>query len=204
MLRALGIGPGDEVIVPPYTFVATINVVLLLHALPVFVDTDIETFQIDARKIAAAITPTDARRSCRCTSAARPRTSTRSSRAAARATFRCSRTPARRISRNGRAARSARSARPAASRFQASKNLNCGEGGAIITSDAALAREAATRSTTTAAAAGTRGADFAYRGSGLNLRLTEFQAALLLAQMTRLEEQAATREANAAYLTRDC
>ena len=42
---------------PPYTFVATINAVLLLHALPVFVDTDIETFQIDARKIEAAITP---------------------------------------------------------------------------------------------------------------------------------------------------
>ena len=39
-LTALGVGPGDEVIVPPYTFVATINAVLLRHALPVFVDTD--------------------------------------------------------------------------------------------------------------------------------------------------------------------
>ena len=57
---ALGVGPGDEVIVPPYTFVATINAVLMLHALPVFVDTDLETFQIDARKVAAAITAADA------------------------------------------------------------------------------------------------------------------------------------------------
>jgi perosamine synthetase len=56
-LAALGIGPGDEVIVPPYTFIATINAVLLMHAMPIFVDTDIETFQIDARKIEAAITP---------------------------------------------------------------------------------------------------------------------------------------------------
>jgi dTDP-4-amino-4,6-dideoxygalactose transaminase len=56
-LAALGIGPGDEVIVPPYTFVATINVVLLMHAMPIFVDTDVDTFQIDARKIEAAITP---------------------------------------------------------------------------------------------------------------------------------------------------
>src|SRR5438094_8267515 len=48
-LAALGIGPGDEVLVPPYTFVATINAVLVHHALPVFVDTDPETFQIDAR-----------------------------------------------------------------------------------------------------------------------------------------------------------
>ncbi len=38
-LAAMGIGAGDEVIVPPYTFVATINAVLMLHALPVFVDT---------------------------------------------------------------------------------------------------------------------------------------------------------------------
>src|SRR5277367_5232893 len=54
-LAALGIGPGDEVIVPPYTFVATVNAVLMHHALPVFVDTDPETFQIDAKKIEPAI-----------------------------------------------------------------------------------------------------------------------------------------------------
>lgn len=56
-INALDIGPGDEVIVPPYTFVATVNPVLLQNALPVFVDSDIETFQIDASKIEAAITP---------------------------------------------------------------------------------------------------------------------------------------------------
>ncbi len=56
-LNVLDVGPGDEVIVPPYTFVATINVILQRHALPVFVDTDPTTFQIDARKIEAAITP---------------------------------------------------------------------------------------------------------------------------------------------------
>ena len=56
-LNAMGIEPGDEVIVPPYTFIATVNVVLRHHALPVFVDTDPETFQMDARKIEAAITP---------------------------------------------------------------------------------------------------------------------------------------------------
>src|SRR6266545_5934607 len=56
-LNALDIAPGDEVIVPPYTFVATINAVFLQHALPVYVDTDRKTFQIDADKIEAAITP---------------------------------------------------------------------------------------------------------------------------------------------------
>lgn len=56
-ISALGIGAGDEVIIPPYTFVATLNVVLEKHALPIFVDTDRNTFQIDATKIEAAITP---------------------------------------------------------------------------------------------------------------------------------------------------
>ncbi len=55
-LNVLGVGPGDEVILPPYTFVACVNAILMLNALPVFVDTDPDTFQIDPRKIEAAIT----------------------------------------------------------------------------------------------------------------------------------------------------
>ena len=54
-LNVLGVEAGDEVILPPYTFIATVNVVLRQHALPVFVDSDIETFQMDARKVDAAI-----------------------------------------------------------------------------------------------------------------------------------------------------
>jgi perosamine synthetase len=107
-LNALGIGPGDEVIVPPYTFVATVNAVLMQHAMPVFVDSDPETFQIDARKIEAAITErTDA--SCRCTWAGRRRIWTRFSRSAGSTACRCWKTPARRIWRNGVSARSVRS-----------------------------------------------------------------------------------------------
>lgn len=57
ILGALDISPGDEVIIPVYTFVATYNVVVLNYALPVLIDTDMETFQIDATKVQAAITP---------------------------------------------------------------------------------------------------------------------------------------------------
>ncbi|HET8546764.1 MAG TPA: DegT/DnrJ/EryC1/StrS family aminotransferase, partial [Bryobacteraceae bacterium] len=46
-----------------------------------------------------------------------------------------------------------------------------------------------------------RGRDFSYSATGANLRMTEFQAALLMAQMTRIEEQSRTREQNAHYLT---
>ena len=55
-LGALGVGPGDEVIVPPYTFLATVSVVLLHHALPIFVDCDRETFLMNPAKLEAAIT----------------------------------------------------------------------------------------------------------------------------------------------------
>src|SRR4029077_11546680 len=56
-LNVLGVEPGDEVIVPPYTFIATVNTVLRTHALPVFVDSDLNTFQMDHTKLEAAITP---------------------------------------------------------------------------------------------------------------------------------------------------
>jgi dTDP-4-amino-4,6-dideoxygalactose transaminase len=53
---ALGIGPGDEVIVPAYTFPATANVVALAGARPVLVDVDPETFNVTADTVAAAVT----------------------------------------------------------------------------------------------------------------------------------------------------
>jgi perosamine synthetase len=56
-LLALEIGPGDEVIVPAYTFPATANVVELCGARAVLVDVDRDTFLVDAAAVAAAVTP---------------------------------------------------------------------------------------------------------------------------------------------------
>ena len=56
-LMAIGIKPGDEVITTPFTFVATAEVIVLLGAVPVFVDIEPDTCNIDASKIEAAITP---------------------------------------------------------------------------------------------------------------------------------------------------
>ena len=50
-LYGVGIGPGDEVLVTPYTFIASVVAITLLDALPVFVDIDLETFQIDPSKM---------------------------------------------------------------------------------------------------------------------------------------------------------
>jgi len=56
-LEALGVGPGDEVIVPTLTFTATAEVVRYLGATPVLVDVDAETLCIDLERVEAAITP---------------------------------------------------------------------------------------------------------------------------------------------------
>lgn len=197
-LGALEIGPGDEVIVPPYTFIATINAVLMHHALPVLVDTDRETFQIDAKKVEAAITDR--------TAAIVP------------------------VHLGGNAAdldtilavagkhkvpvvEDACQSHLAEWRgrkvgtwgstgcfsFQVSKNLPSGEGGAVLTNDPAVAERTYAFHNNGRGRGGSSGLYLG--GRGANLRLTEFQGALLLAQMTRLEEQSRTREQNAGYLT---
>ncbi|MBR3017226.1 MAG: DegT/DnrJ/EryC1/StrS family aminotransferase [Clostridia bacterium] len=56
-LIALGIGPGDEVIMPTLTYIATANAVRMCGATPVFVDSDPETWNVDPACIEAAITP---------------------------------------------------------------------------------------------------------------------------------------------------
>ena len=72
-LNTLDIGVGDEVITSPYTFIATYNVILDSCALPVFADTDPETFQLDPDTIESRITE-NTRAICRYTSSVCRRT----------------------------------------------------------------------------------------------------------------------------------
>src|SRR2546427_748513 len=56
-LKALKIGPGDEVIVPDFTYIATANAVAYQGARPVMVDVDPRTLNLDPRRVREAITP---------------------------------------------------------------------------------------------------------------------------------------------------
>jgi dTDP-4-amino-4,6-dideoxygalactose transaminase len=198
-LQALGVGAGDEVIVPPYTFVATVNAVLLLHALPVFVDTDPDTFQIDARKVEGAITErTRAIVPVHLGGSAADLDTILA--VATRRGVPVIEDACQAHLSEWRGRKLGTWGKTGCFSFQASKNLNAGEGGAILTADAALL-EACYTYHNNSRGRGQRGADFSYRGPGVNLRMTEFQAALLLAQMVRLEQQARRRDDNAAYLT---
>jgi dTDP-4-amino-4,6-dideoxygalactose transaminase len=83
--------------------------------------------------------------------------------------------------------------------FQASKNLNSGEGGALLTQRPDLMEICRSFQDN---GRGKSDGGFSYVRNGCNLRITEFQGALLLEQLTRLEEQSQAREKNAAYLTK--
>ena len=196
-LNALGIGPGDEVLVPPYTFVATINVVLMQHALPVFVDTDPETFQMDARKIEAAIT-----KNTTCIipvhiggSAADMDTILA---VAKKHNLPVVEDACQAHLGEWRHKKLSTLGDLGCFSFQASKNLNSGEGGAILSNNQELIDRCWVFHNN---GRSRPQSSFSYATNGCNLRMTEFQAALLLEQLTRLEDQSRTREQNAAYLT---
>ena len=196
-LNAVGVGPGDEVILPPYTFVATLNVILMQHALPVFVDSDRETSQIDAHKIEAKITSRT-----RCIMpvhlGGNPVDMDVVLDVAKKHKLPVVEDACQAHTGEWRKRRVSTLGDLGCFSFQASKNLNSGEGGAILTNDPALHEFCKSFQNQ---GRGPAGAAFAYARQGSNLRMTEFQAALLLQQLTRVEEQSRVREQNAQYLT---
>ena len=196
--NALGIGPGDEVIVPPYTFVATVNIVLMQHALPVFVDSDPETFQIDARKVEAAIT-----KRTRCIipvhlggSAVDMDTILD---VAKRHNLQVIEDACQAHLAEWRHKKVSTLGNLGCFSFQASKNLNSGEGGAVLTNDRDLYEFCLSFHNQ---GRGKYNSGLSYVRNGANFRMTEFQGALLLQQLIRLEAQSRVRTENAEYLTK--
>ncbi len=195
-MSALRIGPGDEVILPDFTFVATASAVLYAGALPVMVDVSQETYCIDVRLAAAAITgrtkaiiavhmgghPADLDALVALTKQKGIALVEDSAHAHA------TEWKGRRIGTHGAAGTFS---------FQSSKLMTAGEGGIIITSDDAFEKQA--RSVHDC---GRVPGEWFYSHyiNGSNYRLSEWQGAILGAQLTRLDEQTRHRHQNARLL----
>ncbi|MHB9106433.1 MAG: DegT/DnrJ/EryC1/StrS family aminotransferase [Armatimonadota bacterium] len=196
ILRALGIGPGDEVIVPPYTFIASASSILSAGAVPIFVDVTADTLNLDPARIEEAITP-------------RTRAILPVHFGGQSADMDAINTIAQKYelyvvedaahahgaSWNGRKCGSLSDA--ASFSFQNSKNITAGEGGIITTNN----RELAERCSSLLWAGREPGRPwYEHHRLGSNYRLTEFQGAILRVQLRRLTEQTARRDANGRYL----
>ena len=195
-LKAVGIGPGDEILVPPYTFIATASAALMLGAIPVFVDVDPATLLIDPGLIDAAITPR--------TKAIVPVHHGGSPADMDGVMAAAKRHGLRVVEDAAQAHGAAWRGQPVGAigdvgvfSFQSSKPVNAGEGGIMLTNDAELDellwsyRNVGRR----------RGGEwYEHVRLGWNLRMTEFQAAVLLAQLRRMPEQQAQRTTAAAHL----
>jgi perosamine synthetase len=201
VLGALDIGPGDEVIIPPYTFVATYNVVVLDYALPIFVDTDIESFQIDANKIEAAISK-DTKAIMPVHIGGSPANLDKILAVADKHKIPVVEDACQAHLAEWRGKKVGTWGLAGCFSFQASKNLNSGEGGAVLTNDDQFA-EVCYNFHNQGRARQVTGYNFTYSGTrGSNLRLCEFQGSLLQAQMTRVIEQSNRRNENALYLSK--
>lgn len=199
-LLQLGIGGGDEVIVPPYTFIATVAAVLATGAMPVFVDTDVATWQIDPNKIEEKIT-TKTRAILPVHILGLPADMVKIMAIAKKHGLvviedACQ---AHGAEIGGRKVGSFGDA--GCFSFQNSKNLAIGEGGAITSNDNGFMDKCYSYhnygnpygSVVGQVNAGTLIA-------GNKLRFTEYQAAIGIGQLKRLPEQTGLRNANAAYL----
>ncbi|MCX6222678.1 MAG: DegT/DnrJ/EryC1/StrS family aminotransferase [Bacteroidia bacterium] len=199
-LVQLGIGGGDEVIVPPYTFIASVVAILQTGAMPIFVDTDPETFQIDHDKIEAKITPRT-RAIMPVHILGLPADMTKIMAIARKHNLlvvedACQAWLAeidhKKVGTFGNAG---------CFSFQNSKNMPIGEGGAIVSDDEAfMDRCYSYHNYGNPYGAMVGKVDSGTVIAGTKLRMTEYQAAIGLAQMKRLEVQTTKRNDNAAYL----
>lgn len=197
VLKAMGIGPGDEVIVPPYTFIATATAPMLIGATPVFCDIDMATLNLDPARLVEAITPR--------TKAVMPVHFAGLAADMEAILTICARNGIPVIEDACHGHGGAWKDRGLGTiglagtfSFQASKNMTAGEGGLITTGDAALAEMC---ESLIWVGRKTGRPWYEHHHLGWNYRLTEFQGAILIEQLRRLEDQARRRRENAAYLS---
>lgn len=191
-LAVLGIGPGDEVIVPAISFISTATAVSRAGALPVFVDIEPFTFNMDPERAAAAITPRT--KAILAVHFGGPLADMdRLTRLAAGRNLVLLEDAAHAHGSEWNGKRAGSFGLAGSFSFQNSKVMTSGEGGMLTTNDAGFAERAQSFSNQ-----GRRpGQGFFYHYSlATNYRMTALQAAVLLAQLERLPEQIRLRDRN--------
>ncbi len=198
-LTALDIGAGDEVLVGPYTFVATVEAILLVGALPVFVDTERETFTVDPDAMEDRITEST-RAILPVHILGLPADMDKITAVAEKHDLRIVEDACQAWMGEWRGKKCGSIGDLGCFSFQNSKNFTCGEGGAVIGDDEHL-MDVCYSFHNFGRPHGTVSGGRGCVRLGTKARMAEYQAAILLEQMERLEEQTAHRVENAAYLT---
>ncbi|MCD6392851.1 MAG: DegT/DnrJ/EryC1/StrS family aminotransferase [Planctomycetes bacterium] len=198
-MHVLDIGVGDEVIVSPYTFIATYNVVLTSCALPVFADTDPETFQINPDKIEERITERT-RAIMPVHILGLPANMDRIMAIAKKHNLVVIEDACQAWLAEWRGKKVGTIGNLGCFSFQNSKHLPAGEGGAVVGNDEEL-MDRAMSFHNCGRPYGSVKATSSYPILGTNRRMTEYQAAILLSQIKRLESDTKRRGENAQYLT---
>ena len=195
-MAALGIAPGDEVILPDFTFIATASAVLFAGALPVLVDVRPDTYCIDPDLVEAAITPRT-KAIIGVHMGGHPADLDRLTEIATRHHLALVEDSAHAHSSEWRGRRIGTFGKAGTFSFQSSKLMTAGEGGMIITNDDEFERLARSVHDCGRMPGEWFYSHFIY---GSNYRLSEWQGAVLGAQLTRLDEQTALRHKNARLL----
>jgi len=195
-LIACGVKPGDEVIVPPYTFIATASIVLEANCVPVFVDIDPDTYNLDPAKIEKAITKKTkaiipvhfAGQSC---------DMDKIMTIAGKYKLRVIEDACHGHGAEYKGRKLGSIGDAGCFSFQSSKNLTSGEGGMIITNDEPLYYMMNSLRNVGRVQGGQW---YEHHNAGCNYRITQLQAVLLSNQLKKLDRETRLRHENGTYL----
>ena len=190
LVRTLGIGPGDEVLVPSFTFVSSVNVILYEGATPVFVDIEPDTYNLDPEDLERKVTPR--------TKAimvvdvfGHPAEWDEISRIAEKHGLKVIDDSCEAIGAEYKGKKLGQFGDAAAFAFYPNKQMTTGEGGVIVTESDEIARLCRSLRNQ---GRGEMGVWLEHERLGYNYRMTEMSAALGVSQIRRIEELLAKRE----------
>jgi dTDP-4-amino-4,6-dideoxygalactose transaminase len=196
-LLCMDIGPGDEVIVPAFTFVASANAVLMVGAKPVFADIEADTYNLDPEDVENKIT-TKTKAVIAVNLNGLPVNYTKLRQITTKHKLHLIEDAAQSIGASFKNKMSGNLADISCFSLYATKNLTTGEGGVITTNNSAWAKKAR-RLRHHGQELDTK---YYYYSLGYNYRLTDIQAAIGLGQMTTLSAETKRRQTIARYYTK--